>query len=105
MHATVPKGKRTSSVVVPAYNFIRLLADYRPSVLKVDIQGEEYSLPFADLPICVRAVVIELHLNRGVWFTDSAPKLAATLSTQFKNVRPPRWPKSRGWTKTGEWSR
>lgn len=53
-----PKGH----VDVPVFAFRELVESYRPTVIKVDIEGGEWLLDFADLPAHVRAMHVEMHM-------------------------------------------
>lgn len=82
-HSTVPRrGRPTITVRVVALAI--LLRQYRPSLLKVDIEGAEYALSevLADLPGHVRGLAIELHLARTKWRTQLAPLIVQSLQKQ-----------------------
>lgn len=54
-------------VEVPATNFHEELSTWRPSVLKVDVEGAEYDLLSSPLPNHVTQLVMELHFTRNHW--------------------------------------
>lgn len=59
---TPPDGAgNTELVTVPALHFGRLLADVRPTVASIDIEGGERDLFSTPLPDCLRLIVMELH--------------------------------------------
>lgn len=60
LHSMFPSRGR-DVITVPAYSFRTLLDTLRPSVLKVDIEGGEWTLDFEDLPDFVKRVHIEMH--------------------------------------------
>lgn len=55
------------SVEVDSYNFSALLEQYRPQVLKIDIEGKEYDLldTIDKIPDFVETVAIEFHKTSG----------------------------------------
>ena len=58
-------------VVVPAVGFADLLARYRPTVVKCDIEFSEYDLPeLRALPEQVRVLTMEVHIRYVGVFTD-----------------------------------
>jgi FkbM family methyltransferase len=92
---------------VPAVPLRRLLDTYRPTLLKIDIEGGEYQLAptLAALPPQVRGIAMELHLNRKAWRAQAAPRLMAALEMQgFTAMKVPHiGPKN--WHTVGVWLR
>ena len=73
-HSTVKK-KRTSGIIeVPAVSFESQLEKYRPTAVKVDVEGAEYT--FLDLlqdpPSYVRKMAIEFHLIKDEEYLSQA---------------------------------
>lgn len=58
-----PPARVSTAYDVPAVNFADLVASYRPTVVKVDVEGSEYlfASDFCAMPSHVRAMVIEWH--------------------------------------------
>ena len=75
-HSVVFKT-RGDSIEVKRYDFRELLKTYQPDVVKVDIEGSEFSLDFSDMPASVRAIGIELHTRRD----ENRPKAQAIVDT------------------------
>lgn len=78
---------RKSKVVVATISFSSLLEKYKPEVLKIDIEDAEYyiSEELSNLPDCVKAIAIELHLRPKVNRQVNAPVLLSNLIRQFPN--------------------
>lgn len=58
------KGLRPVVITVKAVNAFKLIEQYQPNILKVDIEGSEYSIfdPVDwQIPNCVKQIAIELH--------------------------------------------
>lgn len=74
---------------VPAVNFRKILAEYPVSVIKVDVEGGEYTYDFDDLPSNVKQIAMEFHLGRKA-FKEAAPVLLQKLLDQgFRLVKEP----------------
>lgn len=93
------------AIRVKAHNFNRYLEDRSPTVVKVDIEGGEYGLGLEELPDSVRALAVELHLNRKEWREQQAPALLEAIARQ--GFLPAREAKvgPRNWHTTGVWRR
>lgn len=92
MHSIVPHSGRRP-IAVRAVTLQRLIATYRPTLLKIDIEGGEYELmaPLGALPGQIRGIALELHLSRGGWRSDAAPAIVRQLAEQgFSAVMAPR---------------
>lgn len=93
-HTTVePKAKVRSRTAYPvaAFNFEEMVNEYRPTVIKMDIEGGEYdlmdSLPV--LPPWVVEVALEFHYGRKDWRRTRAPAIVARMKEQgFAEIRP-----------------
>lgn len=106
MNTLVPTRGR-KSIKVPAVKFSELLTQYQPSVIKMDIEGGEYSLidDLEALPEHVRAIAIEVHPYKGDRTRQLSDYLVASLERQFPNVlRKPRLT-SKSWIAQGVYSR
>lgn len=87
LHSLEVQRGRTS-YKVPAFNFNAMLEQYRPTVIKCDIEGGEYDLLLnKPLPDYVREIAIEIHLQKKIWRGDQGPKLVEQLETQFPTIR------------------
>ncbi len=87
LHSLVVTGGRTSHTV-PALNIEKMLAQYRPTVIKCDTEGGEYDLLLdKPLPDYVRELAIEIHLQKKEWRNDKAPRLVEQLEAQFPNIK------------------
>lgn len=98
IHSTT-KYRGRNSVKVPAVNFVDQLDQYSPSVLKIDIEGGEYEFrELWNLPNCVRALLLEIHLNRREWRDGLAKQLVRAIEKQgFRWVHEPRFTRA-NWT-------
>lgn len=85
-----------------------VLKGHRPTIVKCDIEGGEYQLPWEILEEAqyrhVRVVVMELHTQKPEWRTQHAPALMALMEvigfTQVSSVRPQfnsSWPRRVIW--------
>lgn len=64
-YSTIPfRGRR--EVKVPAISFRKVLAEYKPNVIKFDIEGGEYGLinSISKFPACVKEIIAEIHFNK-----------------------------------------
>lgn len=68
LSSVIPDDKR-QKVMVPVVTLGALLAEYRPTVVKCDIEFGEYNIPeLYDLPDFVRVLAMELHVRMDGWF-------------------------------------
>jgi FkbM family methyltransferase len=92
MHSVVPqRGRR--AIVVRTRTLPELIADYRPTLIKMDIEGGEYDLIAAlgALPAPVRGIALEMHLTYECWRSREAPTIVRQLEAQgFAPVLSPR---------------
>ena len=73
-------------------SFQHLLTESVPTLLKMDIEGYEYTLApvLAQLPGSVRMIATEFHITRQQWRLKDGPALhAAYVAQGFKAVKPP----------------
>lgn len=104
-HSLVKKRGYSTSTV-DAVSLKAVIDHYNPTVIKCDIEGGEYSLPWELLESRprVRVVIIELHTQKPEWRTQHAPALMALMkvmgfdqvtnvSSEFKSS----WPKRVIW--------
>lgn len=104
-HSLVEK-RGYSATTVDGISFKKVLDHYDPTVIKCDIEGGEYGLPWELLESRprVRVVIIELHTQKPEWRTQHAPALMALMSVlgfnQVTNVSSDfksSWPKRVIW--------
>jgi methyltransferase FkbM-like protein len=92
MHSVVPqRGRR--AIVVRTRTLPELIAQYQPTLIKMDIEGGEYDLIAAlgALPVPVRGIALEMHLAYECWRSREAPKIVHQLEAQgFAAVLSPR---------------
>jgi FkbM family methyltransferase len=62
LHTLVPTPRPNGTVIVPVFSFTAALWHYLPTILKVDIEGGEWSCQWENLPTCVRALHLEMHM-------------------------------------------
>ncbi|NIU83377.1 MAG: FkbM family methyltransferase [Candidatus Thorarchaeota archaeon] len=51
-------------IQVNNYYFPSILSAYRPTVIKMDVEGAEYELLVTELPQCVKEIIIEFHFTK-----------------------------------------
>lgn len=87
LHSLVVTGGRTRHVV-QAQNFAAMLNTYRPTVIKMDIEGGEVDLLLGkSLPEHVREIALELHLQKKIWREVQIPQIIRELEAQFANIK------------------
>jgi len=103
MHSIIKRRGR-KSVDVKCLRFSTMLKKYKPSVIKMDIEGAEYELLERPLPEFVKQLAMEIHLNkRG--FKREAKKLIQSLADQgFRILKEPKLSKKR-WATTASFKR
>ena len=76
---------RNNQKQVPTISFSNLLNEYKPEVLKIDIEDSEYLIldELMDLPKYVKSLAIEIHLRPQKFRIGPAPKLMESLKKQF----------------------
>lgn len=67
--------RNRSVISVPALNFHKLLDEFQPDIIKMDVEGAEFELLDRKLPDCVNQIVMEIHVFnkperlKALWFT------------------------------------
>lgn len=73
---------------VPTVGFEELLEKHLPTLIKCDIEGGEFKLPWTDLPPSVHTIAMEIHQAREEWL-QGAVDIDTVLQEQgFKPVHP-----------------
>jgi FkbM family methyltransferase len=106
-HSVVEK-RGYSSIEVLGDAFEHVLNEHYPSVIKCDIEGGEYGLPWELLESrpYVRVVIIELHTQKPEWRTQHAPALMALMKTLgYRQVTNVGNEFKSGWPKRVIWER
>jgi hypothetical protein len=64
LHSIIPVRGRWKQIIM-GYGFIRALSFFKPTIIKCDIEGGEYDLPWESLKDHpqIRKVIMELHLT------------------------------------------
>jgi len=92
-------------VEVPSVGFRELMEKYQPRVMKVDVEGAELDWDWSDLPSCVKAICMEIHLMRHALWLPKAQALVDQLHAQgFTDIKSANLQTGRS-TCTGIWSR
>lgn len=95
---------RELSVMTKTINFKDLLKEVKPTVIYMDCEGAEYSLLTDGLPKFVKAIFLELHLNKKIW-RSNAKILKSWLEDQgFNCVHQPKLA-GKHWSTVGTWER
>jgi len=71
-HSTIPLNKDgVKEVIVESDALVDVLHKYRPDILKIDIEGGEYSLSstLANLPDFIKHIAIEFDTGKGDWMS------------------------------------
>jgi FkbM family methyltransferase len=77
---------RGKTIEVPRVDFRQLLEQYQPTVVKMDVEGSEFTLDWTNLPLTVRSIGLELHTRRET-NRPRAKEIVQTLADQgFKPV-------------------
>jgi len=90
-------------IKVSTGNFYYMLEQYKPEVIKMDVEGAEFDLLEHGLPDYVKQIVMEIHLQ-GKGFFEAASKLVK----QFKNwecIKEPVLDNDKLWQTLGAWKR
>jgi FkbM family methyltransferase len=106
-HSVIPK-RGYSVTEVPAVSLESILNAYHPSVIKCDIEGGEYGLPWEllDKHREVRVLVIEVHTQKPEWRIQHAPALMALIEVLgFEQVTNVNAEFKSGWPKRIIWQR
>ena len=102
IHSTTPTRGRPG-IEVSAINFMRLLEETKPEVVKIDCEGAEYDFLKAPLPEYVKQVVVELHLTRAAWRETEAPRVIGLFSG-WEVVKAPKL-EGKNWTTIASYKR
>lgn len=94
---------RVSQGEIDLVPFRGLLAEFRPGVLKIDVEGAEYGFLTEPLPEYVRQCTIEIHLSRPEWRQKLGPQIAS-LFDDWECVRAPKF-EGGHWQTIGAWRR
>ncbi len=84
-------------------NFYYMLENYRPEVIKMDVEGVEFDLLEHGLPDYVKQIAMEIHLQ-GKDFFYSAPGLLAQFS-EWECIKEPVLDNPKLWQTLGAWKR
>jgi len=88
-HSIYHKERKTASVEVRTFSLPYLLKEYRPRVLKVDVEGAEYEIDWSHSLAPVEELAVEFHLWRRGNCAEKAVVIAALLEEQGFNVITP----------------
>lgn len=85
LHSTSPRRGRNEVQEVRAISFGELLEKYQPEILKIDIEDGEYQFmdELCNLPSCVKAIAIELHLRPETFRLQKAPKIVEGILSKI----------------------
>jgi FkbM family methyltransferase len=73
-------------VEVRRVDFRQMIEEHKPTVIKCDVEGSEFSLDWTDLPEHVRAIGIELHTRRDTHREDARQIVQTLLDQGFELV-------------------
>jgi len=89
-HSTVPIRGR-DKIKVEGISFLEELEKYKPSILKIDIEGGEYDLlREVEIPSFVYYFILEIHTNNTTCRKKLFPELFKKLSQNFEFIQEPR---------------
>jgi FkbM family methyltransferase len=106
LHSTLPTRGRPHQLVM-GYSFNQLLYRYNPNIIKCDIEGGEYDLPWTSLSqwSSVRIVIMELHLTRKGFRERAKEMLWVFDSMGFKRYGKEPVIGEKNWTTLVRWWR
>lgn len=87
LHSLLPYRGR-DVIEVECYPFAEMLETYKPTLLKMDIEGGEYELAsvLANLPSSIRGIAIELHHKSDEHRNVAAPAIVESFMAQSFTV-------------------
>jgi len=107
IHSLFIKKGRESCQTVKTININTLIDNYRPEVIKIDIEGSEYYIfnYNQNIASCVRQLAIEFHLTKKRWRLVSSKQLKRYLNSQFnEEIKEPKI-NGKNWTAIGVYKR
>ncbi len=102
-NSSLTKRRGRISTKVATGNFYYMLEQYKPEVIKMDVEGAEFDLLAYGLPSHVKQIAMEIHLQGKDFF-----KCASYIVTQFNNwecIKEPVLDNDRLWQTLGAWKR
>lgn len=84
---SVVSFKGRTEVEVTNYNFHEQLEKYRPSVIKMDIEGAEFELLSEPLPEYVTDIIVEIHFSKRA-FREQLPDIENIFSDWKCIIKP-----------------
>lgn len=98
-NSLIPTKNSAGAVTIKATNYVHAVAE--ASVVKIDVEGAEYSYPIIQPQL--RAVILDFHKVKGNWQKKANEIIQDLRAAGFKDVITPDW--SNGWTQAGSWIR
>lgn len=102
-NSVTPKRGASEVIEVPAVNYKRAVRE--ATVVKIDVEGAEYS--YGDLAPwdTIRALIIDFHPIPGdrEWTSKAESVIASIERKGFTPIIEPNW--GNGWTRAGSWIR
>lgn len=90
--SSLVKGNEASTIVVRALRFSELLAQHRPSMLVIDVEGAEADILPSEFPYHVRRMLIEIHTpSIGAEATGWIASHLARQGFALKNIGAHSW--------------
>ncbi len=87
---------------VKAVNYKKAIEE--ASIVKIDIEGGEYSIPIDDLVHAkLRGMIIDFHPVKRDWIEKATLMINKIEDLGFINIIKPNW--ANGWTRAGSWLR
>lgn len=102
-NSSLTSRRGRSPITVKTMNFYNVLEEYKPEVIKMDVEGAEFDLLEYGLPDYVKQIAMEIHLNDRDLF-DAAPSLLAQFK-DWKCIKEPVLDNDRLWQTLGAWKR
>jgi FkbM family methyltransferase len=91
LHSTVPTRGR-DMLMVPTIGWDYLLTTFKPTKIKIDCEGAEYTFLEVDLlPVCVKGLIIEYNLSRKGEQEKAQTKHNEFIYNDWTCVRQPRF--------------
>jgi FkbM family methyltransferase len=102
LHSTVPTRGR-DKIEVPTRPLINMLQEFKPSVMKIDVEGAEYDLLQTKIPKYIKHVAVEWHLTKAS-HREEAIQYHAALMSEFDSPKEPDFTTG-AWTQMGIYTR
>ena len=102
-NSSLTQRRGRSFIKIKTMNFYSVLEEYKPEVIKMDVEGAEFDLLEYGLPDYIKQIAMEINLNDRDLF-DGAPGLLAQFK-DWKCIKEPVLNNDKLWQTLGAWKR